>query len=90
MHITTVAGWSATDQQTDRRTDRECETFRDNSVTDSQDSEELLEDSRAGLLLPGAPHHPGVIEVEAGLLPLGRCRVLYHPYIRPIPASPHP
>ena len=51
-------------------------TIRDDSVADSQDSEELLEDSRAGLLLPGTPQYPLVIEVEAGLLPRHCCWVL--------------
>ena len=61
-------------------------TIRYDSVADSQHPEELLEDSRAGLLLPSAPHHPGVIEVEAGLLPLRSFRILHHRDAVPIPA----
>ena len=57
-----------TDRQADRQTDRHPnrhtgrhrshQTIRDDSVADCKDTKELLEDSRVGLLLPGAPHQP--------------------------------
>ena len=53
------AGRCDLDGQAGSWTDRQADdTFRDDSVADSQDSEELLEDSRVSLLLPGAPHQP--------------------------------
>lgn len=60
-------------------------TIRDDSVADSKDPEELLDDGRAGLLEPSIPHDALVIEVEAGLLPGHCCRILYHIYDLPSP-----
>ena len=61
-------------------------TIRNDSVADSKDTEKLLEEGRARLLLPSTTQYPLVIEVEAGLLPRHCCWVLSCLHGRPISA----